>query len=236
MVNDLQILRQVVSEMHSKVENIHRPCITDDEIEASAEPITRKIEVYCQKINWLTQQVKEALSDHDKIEIMADIIVRQDQRINELNEHILDMQSRSMKRNIIINGLQENKDEECDNVSSTFFKEKLKVQDIVIDAAHRIGTGENRPMVLRLKAVANKSKVFDNVKKLKGVKNYAGKFYQIDNQMPTAISESCKQMFLSGHRHATISLIFMSTHKATAARCLRYHQATYGQPPSAWPL
>ena len=32
------------------------------------------------------------------------------------------------------------------------------------------------------------------------------------------------------------SLIFMSTHKATAARCLRYHQATYGQPPSAWPL
>ena len=35
---------------------------------------------------------------------------------------------------------------------------------------------------------------------------------------------------LSGHRHATISLIFMSTHKAMAARCLSYHQAAYGQP------
>ena len=32
------------------------------------------------------------------------------------------------------------------------------------------------------------------------------------------------------------SLIFMSTHKATAARCLSHHQATYGLPPSAWPL
>ena len=32
------------------------------------------------------------------------------------------------------------------------------------------------------------------------------------------------------------SLIFMSTHKATAARCLSHHQATYGPPPSAWPL
>ena len=32
------------------------------------------------------------------------------------------------------------------------------------------------------------------------------------------------------------SLIFMSTHKATAARCLSHHQATYGQPLSAWPL
>ena len=32
------------------------------------------------------------------------------------------------------------------------------------------------------------------------------------------------------------SLIFMSTHKATAARCLSRHQATYGLPPSAWPL
>ena len=35
---------------------------------------------------------------------------------------------------------------------------------------------------------------------------------------------------LSGHRHATISLICMSTHKAMAARCLSYHQAAYGQP------
>ena len=35
---------------------------------------------------------------------------------------------------------------------------------------------------------------------------------------------------LSGHHHAMISLICMSTHKATAARCLSYHQATYKQP------
>ena len=32
------------------------------------------------------------------------------------------------------------------------------------------------------------------------------------------------------------SLIFMSTHKATTARCLSRHQATYGLPPSVWPL
>ena len=32
-----------------------------------------------------------------------------------------------------------------------------------------------------------------------------------------------------------ISLICMSTHKATAARCLSYHQATYGQP-AIWAL
>ena len=32
------------------------------------------------------------------------------------------------------------------------------------------------------------------------------------------------------------SLIFMSTHKATAARCLSRHQATYRLSPSAWPL
>ena len=35
---------------------------------------------------------------------------------------------------------------------------------------------------------------------------------------------------MSGHRHATISLICMSTHKAMAARCLSYHQTAYGQP------
>ena len=35
-----------------------------------------------------------------------------------------------------------------------------------------------------------------------------------------------------GHCHATNSLICMSTHKAMAARCLSYHQATYRQLPS----
>ena len=35
---------------------------------------------------------------------------------------------------------------------------------------------------------------------------------------------------MSEHRHAMISLICMSTHKAMAARCLSYHQAAYGQP------
>ena len=35
---------------------------------------------------------------------------------------------------------------------------------------------------------------------------------------------------MSGHHHAMISLICMSTHKAMAARCLSYHQAAYGQP------
>ena len=39
-----------------------------------------------------------------------------------------------------------------------------------------------------------------------------------------------RQKPLSGHRHATISLICMITHKAMAARCLSYHQAAYGQP------
>ena len=42
-------------------------------------------------------------------------------------------------------------------------------------------------------------------------------------------------MTLLGYRHTTISLICMSTHKATAARCLSYHQATSGQP-AIWAL
>ena len=44
-----------------------------------------------------------------------------------------------------------------------------------------------------------------------------------------------KTSFMSGHRHAMISLICMSTHKAMAARCLSYHQAAYRQP-AIWAL
>ena len=53
-------------------------------------------------------------------------------------------------------------------------------------------------------------------------------------KMNTVSTSAAKAVFsfmpIVGHRHATISLICMSTHKATAARCLSYHQAAYGQP------
>ena len=37
-------------------------------------------------------------------------------------------------------------------------------------------------------------------------------------------------LLVSGHRHATISLICMRTHNAKATRCLSYYQAAYWQP------
>ena len=39
-------------------------------------------------------------------------------------------------------------------------------------------------------------------------------------------------MMVVGASSCHDSLIFMSTHKAMAARCLSRHQATYGLPPS----
>ena len=48
--------------------------------------------------------------------------------------------------------------------------------------------------------------------------------------IPTSNSLCYPPMPLMGHHHAMISLICMSTHKATASRCLSYHQVAYGQP------
>ena len=64
----------------------------------------------------------------------------------------------------------------------------------------------------------------------------AERLKELCKQLGLAVPTQLQEYPLSGHPHATISLIFMSTHKATAARCLSHHQATYGLPPSAWPL
>ena len=162
--------------------------------ESDNSDITKKIEIHRQKINKLSQQVSETLNDHDKVEIMVNIIVHQEQRISELNQQILKIQSHSMKNNIIINGLEEVDKEVASEVSKKFLKEKLKIEELEINNAHRMGKGNDRPMVIRF--TNQDEKVFGNIKKLKDVKNHKGKSYQVDNQYPESITEDRKQSFL----------------------------------------
>ena len=187
MHNFLKTLTDRFNEMQLK--------ITDtDLIASSVSDINRRMEIHRKKMLLNGQQLKEALSDHEKLNIMADIIVRQDQKIHELNERVIDLQARSMKNNIVLGGITEKKGEQCETTAQNFFKQNLGIDDIEIDVAHRMGTGTNRPIVVRLKQQQAKNKFFGNITKLKGLKNQKGRYYQVDNQLPEELSEKRKHM------------------------------------------
>ena len=151
-------------------------------------------DLHKQKLSVVSTQTAEYQDDQDKISIMMDLIIRQDQCINELSNQVLSLQARSMKRNIIINGLKEADKENCKETSINFLKNKMKIEDIDVEVAHCIGAGTDQPMVVSFKNTAEKSKVFGKVKNLKGVKNEDDKSYQIDDQLPEEMSEKKKQI------------------------------------------
>ena len=59
------------------------------------------------KVRLVTQKVEEVSQDHDKFELLMDIVIRQDQKIHELSNKITELQARSMKSNIIVNSIKE---------------------------------------------------------------------------------------------------------------------------------
>ena len=83
--------------------------------------IGRKVDIHKQKISLQSEKIANAETDHDRVMIMADIIVKQDQKINELSDKLLAIQSRSMKHNIVLSGVSETESENCEEVSKTFF-------------------------------------------------------------------------------------------------------------------
>ena len=71
-----------------------------------------------------------------------------------------------------------------DKVKS-FIQDVLEVEDdLDIQVAHRIGGGDNRPMIARFKNTENKVKLFKKVGNLKDKTNVLGKNYFVNNQMP----------------------------------------------------
>ena len=177
---------EVLQKLEEKIDNTLSVIKLDD--------ITWKVDVHKQKISLLTDKIDTAISDHDKVQIMADIIVCQDEKITQLNDKILAMQAWSMKQNLILSGVTETENENSEKISTDFFKNKMKLDDVKIDAAHRIGTGKYRPMVIRLANQWQKAKIFGSINKLKGLKNENKRFYRLDNQLPDELNAKKKHL------------------------------------------
>ena len=92
---------------------------------ATDDTLSTKVQVNAAKIKQVSMQQDICKSDHDRLQIMADVIIRQDEHIHELKNQMLQMQARSMRNNLIINGILETKDEDCDQLAKDFISQKL---------------------------------------------------------------------------------------------------------------
>ncbi|XP_065684069.1 uncharacterized protein LOC136096583 [Hydra vulgaris] len=92
----------------------------------------------------------------------------------------LDLENRSRRNNLRIDGIYEKPNEnwaECENVVKEMFKKQLKINyDIIIERAHRVGHPKEdkkpRTIVLKLLNFQDKTKILSATKNLRGTGIY----------------------------------------------------------------
>ena len=125
-----------------------------------------------------------------KIDLLVNAMVRHEALIGELASKAENVELRSMKQNLIITGIQEEDKESCGAKIDSFFKNKLELTQVpAVKVAHRVGEGQNRPMVVRLKSARDKGVIYKNVSNLKEKKNAEDKAYFVNDQLPARMNE-----------------------------------------------
>ena len=165
-----QLLQQM-NDIGSKL-----PATKDTNRVAETVNLSSKVEANASKLRQVSMQQETCKLDHHCVAIMAHIIIRQHQRIHELNSQILQIQQRSMRNNIIINGIIK--------------REKEDIHALKIQKVYRIGIGQNRPLLIKLFNPSDKGKIFSNTKMLKNVKNDEN---NVNDQLPEEIAEQRRQ-------------------------------------------
>ena len=97
-------------------------------------------------------------------------------RAIEIENKLVDLEDRSRRNNLRINGIKEGKNktwEECEETVYCFLEEKLDIyaSKIWFERAHQIGKkkrGQERQIVVRFNSYKNKLDILRNCKELKG--------------------------------------------------------------------
>ena len=138
----------------------------------------------------------DTLEDH--IETLTKVIIQQDKMLRRVNDRLLTMEKGKMRKEIIITGLMEQKDENCVRTVTEFFKDRMKISEgVKVQEAFRLGKPGptyQRNMCVRLCEVCDKQKIFKHTKNLRDETNDDnGKFY-VNNNLPEPLNEEQKKL------------------------------------------
>jgi hypothetical protein len=131
----------------------------DDTITGCMNDIMSNVDELRSESGELSSQVQtlslDATGMAKQIELLTNVIIKQDKVIDNLQNGFIDMQKRSMQNNIVIHNAKERNDENCKQVAVNAINAKGIKAQYEIERAHRTGMkrkpGENpRPLIVRL--------------------------------------------------------------------------------------
>lgn len=146
------------------------------ETEKSCQFSTGEIEDNKKSIKSTKEELKKIRKTCESMEAQTKSLVKQNE---ELGDKITDLESRSMRENLLFHGIPEQGDaEDCSQLVKDVIKEKLnfdhkRADDMIFDRAHRLGRrgGKTRPIVVKFHYYHDREAVrktsFDNTQQLK---------------------------------------------------------------------
>ena len=80
----------------------------------------------------------------EELRVLQAVLVKKDKEIAEIKAAVVDQRARSMKNNILLHNIPEQRDENCETIMRTFLKNntcltKEDIGKIKIEKAHRVG-------------------------------------------------------------------------------------------------
>ena len=138
------------------------------------------------------------LASEAKNQVLSNLVITQEQKIESLTEEITQMKKEKVKKNIILMGLEEEKVETKNNLITklkSFFKEKMEIQnEITIVDAFCSGpkNWSDRPVKIKLKLFEDKILILKNTVKLKGLQNVRKRLFKVTEEMDSEAAEKKK--------------------------------------------
>lgn len=114
--------------------------------------------------------------------------------LKELKERHIDLQTRSMRDNLIFDGIQEQTEEDTEEVLKTFIQKEMNISDdLPFHRVHRMGKripGKHRPIVAKFVLFKDREKV-----RRAAPSTLRNKPYGVNEQFPREIHERRKQLY-----------------------------------------
>ena len=200
ILQSLNLLHAKIDKMQEESKNLESIVLGDKTNNITG--LVDKVDVFISSNEEIISQYKSLHDKHERMQSNFDYLVgvveRQSVQIESLMQKVDSQTARSMRKNVIISGLDEDETEDPKATVAKFFQDKMSITPN-ISVAHRLG--ENypgrkfpRPMVTRCTSVDDKRVIFENVGSLKGQKNSKGGVFFISDQLPESMAEERKKI------------------------------------------
>lgn len=155
-VGKIDKIEKIIDRMNSKVEKLENDVKQVNskviDIEKSNQFLSKEFDDTKKHVQTTNNEIKRLNKQCQELEGTIETLKTQNQTLEDKTN---DLESRSMRENLLFHGIKETEGEDCELLVKTFIQETLEIQEeIVIDRAHRIPPGKpknsgTRPLVAK---------------------------------------------------------------------------------------